>query len=73
MIEYFWDGEEWVGYWPNNRGDEMRSIYLRKEVKPECPSCGGQKISRPVGFTVGGEAVYSCKDGFHVRIDPEDR
>lgn len=34
----------------------------------ECPSCGGPQMSRPVGFTLGGEAVYSCRDPWHVRI-----
>lgn len=46
---------------------KMRSIYLGK-ANPKCPSCGGPKASKPVGWTVGGTPVYSCKDGFHERV-----
>jgi hypothetical protein len=48
----------------------MRSIYLGLKNLLEdlkgCPSCGGPKPKKPVGMTLGGETIYSCKDAFHV-------
>ena len=47
-------------------GVEMRTIYLGKS-KSKCPSCGGYKISYPIGWTMGGKPLYSCKDKFHTK------
>lgn len=46
----------------------MRSIYLGK-ASPKCPDCGGPKVIRPVGWTVGGEPVYGCKSEWHERTE----
>lgn len=84
MLEYSKDGYTWfphlkeiVGRRPyklvrlrNNSGEVyVRSIYLGKP-KVECPSCGGPKLSKPVGWTVGNEPVYGCKDEWHIRSIP---
>ena len=45
----------------------MRTIYPNKRTSKYCPSCGGGQVLFPVGWTVGGEPVYSCKDKWHIR------
>lgn len=42
---------------------------LGNETEVSCPSCGGPHIIRPVGYTVGGKSIYSCKDEWHTRLD----
>ena len=45
----------------------MRTIYPNKFASKKCTSCGGPKVIYPVGWTLGDEPVYGCKDKWHVR------
>ena len=45
----------------------MRTIYPNKQANKSCPSCGGPQVQYPIGWTLGGEPVYSCKDSWHVK------